>query len=462
MLLDKLKIYTASDAVPMHMPGHKRNMTAFPWLGELGGRLDITEIDGFDNLNDPQEIFAELEERVAKLWGADRSICLVNGSTAGVLSAVRAALERGGELLMARGSHKSVYHAAELTGVTAHYLTPHIDIESGIWGSVTAEDVARALDGHPDVRLTAITSPTYEGVISDVRAIADVCHERGVVLFVDEAHGAHLGFGGFPENSVRCGADLVVQSLHKTLPSLNQTAVLHINGDRVDPLDVRRNTSMFQTSSPSYILASSVDGCVRYLEREGGSAADRWLAARRKFDEDVRGLCNLRVYRGGDTVYKLDPSKIVISSAGCGISGAELMEVFRNKFNIELEMAGVDYVVAMTGMGDTEETLRRLAQAVCDADRMCRRCGDIPSPHGFALPERRMTAHEAIAASGEFCRVADALGRVSAEYVWAYPPGVPLLVPGEVIDEDVIQKITSGRILHSTRGDVPGRILCIC
>ena len=462
MLLDKLKKYSASGAVPMHMPGHKRNMAAFPWLGELGGELDITEIDGFDNLNDPQDIFSELEARVARLWGADRSICLVNGSTVGVLSAVRAALERGGELLIARGSHKSVYHAAELMDATVHYLMPRVDTESGIWDSVTADDVAKALDEHPGVRLVAVTSPTYEGVISDVRAIADVCHERGVVLFVDEAHGAHLGFGGFPENSLRCGADLVVQSLHKTLPSLNQTAVLHINGDRVDPLDVRRNTGIFQTSSPSYILAASIDGCIRYLEREGESAAARWLSARRQFDEDVRGLRNLHIYHGGESVFELDPSKIVISSAGCDISGAGLMELFRKKFSIELEMAGIDYVVAMTGVGDTDETLRRLAQAVCEADVMCRRSGDAPSPRGFTLPERRMKAHEAIASPCEFCRIADAGGRVSAEYVWAYPPGVPLIVPGEVIDDDVIRAISPGGNLHSTRGGVPDRILCVC
>lgn len=460
-LLEKLKNYTASDALPMHMPGHKRNTDAFPWLKALGGGLDITEIDGFDNLNEPEELFRELEIRAAKLWGAKESICLVNGSTGGVLTAVRAALERGGELLTVRGSHKSVYHAAEIVGAGVHYLVPKIDPDFGIWSSVTAEEVAEALDAHPNVRLVAITSPTYEGVISDVRAIAGVCHARGVALLVDEAHGAHLGFGGFPESAVRCGADLVVQSLHKTLPCLTQTAILHVNGGLVDPADVRRNAAMFQSSSPSYLLTASIDGCVRYLEQEGAAAAERWQSLLEEFYESIRGLRNLRVLREKEGFFARDPSKLVVSAAGTDLDGAGLMQILREQFHIELEMAHGDYIVAMTGMGDTPETLRRFSKALHAVDQMCRRTGLPAKAEGFSLPEQRMPIHKAVAAPGEFCPVAEAVGKVSGEYVWAYPPGTPLLVPGEMLDERTVQAVLSGVNLHSTRGGVPERIFCV-
>ncbi len=457
-LLDKLRQYSDSGALAMHMPGHKRNTEDFAWLAPLGARFDITEIDGFDNLNDPQELFARLEERAARLWGAKQSICLVNGSTAGVLAAIRAAVPSGGEILLARNSHKSVYHAAELADAKPHYLLPSADPQTGIFGSVSAAEVAQALDAHPNVRLVAVTSPTYEGVISDVRRIADVCHARGALLFVDEAHGAHLGFGGFPESAVRCGADLVVQSLHKTLPSLTQTAILHVNGERIDPARVRRNTVIFQSSSPSYLLSASIDGCVNYLERQGTAAAERWLAARAEFDRAAESLAHLCIWQGGQTVFAQDPSKIVVFCADADLTGRELAGIFREQFRIEVEMAHECYVVAMTGMGDTAQSLRRFADAVCAIDRTCRK-GGLPRPvQPFVLPEKRLSVGEALASPGAFCPLAEAVGQVSGEYVWAYPPGIPVLVPGEVIGEGMLGEAEK---LHSDRGQLPKRIFCV-
>ncbi len=455
-LLEQLKRYAASGALPMHMPGHKRNTAAFPWLAELGGALDITEIDGFDNLNDPRGLFRDLEARAARLWGARESVCLVNGSTAGVLSAVRSSLERGGSLLLFRGCHKSVYHAAELVGAETYYLTPEIDRALGVWGSVTPEAVPAALEAHPDVRLVAVTSPTYEGVISDIRSIAAACHARGVPLLVDEAHGAHLGFSGFPESAVACGADLVVQSLHKTLSSLTQTAVLHICGNLVDPADVRRNAAMFQSSSPSYLLSASIAGCVDFLEREGGAAADRWLELLAHFRENVRELRRIRLWDGG-SAFAFDQSKLVLSAEG--LTGEALMDILRERFGIELEMAAGRYALAMTGIGDTEETLSRLAEALVQLDNVCETASPSFPVQDFSLPEKRLSIRAALAAPGAFFPAKEALGQVSGEYLWRYPPGAPLLVPGEVVDEGVLREL--GGNLRSTRGGAPERIFCV-
>ncbi len=459
-LLEKLQRYAASGALPMHMPGHKRNTQAFPWLGELGAGLDITEIDGFDNLNEPRTLFADLERRAARLWGAEESICLVNGSTAGVLAAIRAALGRGGELLLFRGSHRSAYHAAELVGAKLHYLTPALAPDCGIWGSVTAEEVDRALAAHPGVRLVGITSPTYEGVLSDVKAIAAVCHARGVPLLVDEAHGAHLGFGGFPAGAVACGADLVVQSLHKTLPSLTQTAVLHVSGGLVEPHEVRRNVAIFQSSSPSYLLAASIDGCIGFLEREGNAQAARWLADLAAFRASLGDLKHLKLLTGGEAVFDFDPSKLVLSTAGTALTGAALMERLRAEFHIELEMACDQYALAMTGMGDTADSLARLAEAVRALDSRCERAPS-KAPGNIPLPEKRLEIFEAAAHPGAFCPVEAAEGKISGEYVWAYPPGSPLLAPGEVIGAETAAALATDPSLHSTRGELPQRIFVL-
>ncbi len=460
MLKDELEKYSAGNTLPMHMPGHKRNIAAFPWLAPLGGALDITEIDGFDDLNAPESFFASLERRASALRGADETVCLVNGSTSAVLAAVTSALSRGGALLMCRASHKSLYHAAELSRSPVYYLEPRMCAGFGVPASVTAGEVACALDLHPDVRLAAVTSPTYEGVISDIKGIASVCHERGVTLFVDGAHGAHLGLGGFPKSAVTEGADLVAESLHKTLPSLTQTALLHINHGFADSADVRRRAAIFQSSSPSYILSASIDGCVLYLEREGEAAASRWLKSLRRFEDASRALSHLRLFTGGEGVFARDPSKLLFSAAGTDLSGSDLMRILRTKYHIEPEMACGDNVLAMTGMGDTEDSLARFFHAIEEIDRSCR-TGKSEAVSPPRIPERCIFAYEAAVRECEPVPLCEAVGRISAEYVWAYPPGIPYLVPGEVIDDALMRMISSQDKLHSTRKRLPIEIFCL-
>lgn len=444
----------------MHMPGHKRNTEAFPWLSGMAER-DITEIEGFDNLNDPEEGFAAMERTAAGLWGADASIALVNGSTLGILASVLSVLEGGGELLMCRASHRSVYHAAQLAGARTRYLAPARDPVWGVPLSVTPEAVAEALDRYPDVRLVCVTSPTYEGVLSDTAAIARVCHERGVPLLVDEAHGAHLGFGGFPKSSVTGMADLVVQSLHKTLPSLTQTALLHVNRGLVEPERVRRAVSMLQTSSPSYPLSTSIERCVEYMSLHGDQAAARWLAALSAFRIGAEKLQNIRLFTGGENVFALDPSKLLL------MGDQSLGEALRRDYKIEPEYTRGPLTLCMTGLGDTGETLSTLLDALTALD--CRLPPASPAPlPAHALPEQVMPIHDAIRAPGRLLPLREALGRVSGEYAWLYPPGVPCLVPGELVDEGVLETLKTADGLHFTHKhdanlifsvDLPGKMV---
>ena len=267
-LTERLGQYAASDAYPFHMPGHKRRPGALG--GALPEALDITEIDGFDDLHDPEGVLAEAMERAARLYGSKKARFLVNGSTCGILAGIHAAAPRGSTVLVARNCHKSVYHAIELLDLRPVYLAPRLDVRSGVAGSIDPAEVETALAAHPDAKLVVITSPTYEGVMSELPGIALRCRRAGVPLLVDEAHGAHFGLrGGFAASATGC-ADLVVQSLHKTLPSPTQTALLHWNSDLIPFEAVEHGLDIFETSSPSYPLMAAMHGAVR----SGGLGAE--------------------------------------------------------------------------------------------------------------------------------------------------------------------------------------------
>ncbi len=440
-ILETLEYYVNQGHLPMHMPGHKRNLLA-PYLDTLCARLDITEIDGFDNLHAPQGLLWEAQSRAAALWGADESYFLVNGSSGGILAGLYAATRRGDEILVARNVHKSVFHAIELCGLIPHFFLPPVIPGTDIFGGI--RDVRQAIAAHPGVKLLLLTSPTYEGALSDLAGIRQICHENGIFLMVDEAHGAHLGLGGgFPEGAVKAGADLVVQSLHKTLPSLTQTAILHRNGSRVSPERLRHALSVFQTSSPSYLLMASIDGCVRLLAQQPELLA-QWREALDEFH--ALSLKQLRIGLG----VPCDPGKLVIS----GCSGYALADALRHRFSIEVEMAAPGYALAMTGAGDTKDTLRRLADALGALDGSLPENRE-PAMSVPAIPEMVMASGDALACTVEFVPPKKAVGRIAGEYLWAYPPGIPLLTPGERIG-----RLPTGQI-QSTYGRFPDFIAVV-
>ncbi len=479
-LLERLTEYAGSDAYPFHMPGHKRREIPD---GIPGGfpdpyGIDITEIDGFDNLHHAEGILKDAMETAAAIYGADRSWYLVNGSTCGILSAVFATTENGGKILTARNCHKAVYHAICLNRLEAEYLYPEEITEFGINGGIRAEDVRKALEkdamrcagNSGDVRgkitkiqAVLITSPTYEGVVSDIRAIADAAHEYGIPLIVDEAHGAHLEYAdqchSFPKSALEYGADIVIQSLHKTLPCFTQTAILHVKGKLVDQDRISRDLSMFQTSSPSYLFMAGTERCIRYMDGDGRNEMIRYEKRLERFMERMEGLQVLEVldreicgkYR---TVAGWDPSKIVVSTMRAeDFHGEELAETLRRKYHLEMEMTAPEYVIAMTSLMDTEEGFERLGTALLEIDGVLRRRMESgrkekaasETPEGLesklSHPVRRMLICEAMDADTERTAFQDTVGKVSAEFVYLYPPGIPIIAPGEVFTDAIVEKI---------------------
>ncbi|MBR4724147.1 MAG: aminotransferase class I/II-fold pyridoxal phosphate-dependent enzyme [Clostridia bacterium] len=427
-LLEKLE---KINKTPMHMPGHKRNGKRFPYLKGFAD-IDVTEIDGFDNLHNAAGILKDSMENAARYRGADAAFYLINGTTCGILASVCAVLNENDKVIMARNCHKSVYNGIELAGAEPIFVYPERNSRYGISGSVNPCDVALKIEENPDAKLVIVTSPTYEGVISDIEEICKIAHSKSIPVLVDAAHGAHLGFYGFCEGAVHQGADICVESLHKTLPSLTQTAICYILGNLVSKEKLSEKLAVFETSSPSYILLSSIDSCIKAVNSNGHIFKD-WNKNLDCFYDKVKYLENIEILKKESGFFDFDRSKIVIFPKNQ--SGAELAKTLRNE-NIEPEMTAPRYVICMTGAGDTKRSLKRLASALYKADK--KRKGAI-KPHSYSGygQNSEMSFKTALKSEKVLCGFSYAEGKISGGYVWAYPPGVPVLVPGDKISREI-------------------------
>lgn len=457
-LYNKLNTYSNSDVYPFHMPGHKRKveLEASPYS------YDITEIDGFDNLHHAKGILKESMDMATKFYGTKRTYYLVNGSTCGLLSAVSACVKQEGMLIMARNCHKAVYNSVYLGRLRAKYVYPRQIEGMSMSGGIHPRDVEELLKEYPNVEAVIITSPTYEGVVSYIQAIAKVVHRHNIPLIVDEAHGAHFSMSGyFPKSAIECGADIVIQSVHKTLPSMTQTALLHVCSDRVDMGKLERYLSIYQSSSPSYVLMASIDSCLRDIIDKGPLGFIQYEENLIKFREKAQKLTHIRLLDkmvlGKGAAYELDEGKLVIIVDSKTYTGHDLYEELLTKYHLQMEMAASDYVIAMTSVADTEEGFDRLYNALEEIDRSIRireGYGNSKLPEAknrtqlneavYNMPNSRkqavvcMEVWEALNSETEVVEFARSSGRISREYIYLYPPGIPIVVPGEMIDGNII------------------------
>ena len=461
-----IQMLSALKRVPMHMPGHKRDLAEFPWLSVPCGAWDVTEIAGFDDLYAPNGVLGDLLGRVAALWGSRRAFLSVNGSTGALFAALSLFKDRG--VLAARNCHRSVFAAAQQLGIRTEYLMPDVAEGQGIFGSVSAAETAKRLD-ETGCGAVVITSPTYEGVLSDIASVAREAHARGAVLIVDCAHGAHLGLSdAFPDGGVREGADIVVSSLHKTLPALTQTAVLHVCSERVSADDAAAAIAAFCTSSPSYVLMASVEGAVGYLEKKAAEKERELVGMLSSFRAKTASLKHLKVFDGErdkcTSIFKTDVSKIYIDCKNCDLSGYELKRRLLDEAGIELESASLRGAIAYATVADKAEDLDLLARAL---ERIDLECGEGEKSE-MSLPVPGEKTMEMSAAAGMPWRkvsFADAVGCVAAEGVWVYPPGVPVLLPGERVTAEAAEFLAAaereGAEVSSGRGAARGSVRVI-
>lgn len=472
-MLGKLEAYSKENIVPMHMPGAKRN-------SELIGRymddmpapyeIDITEIDGFDNMHNADGMIKKAFEKTAALYGADESLFLVNGSTAGNMAAICGVTDKGDSIIVARNCHISVYNAIILGELDAIYVYPQYDDEYGYYKGISLREIKDAVEKNEsigkDIKAVVITSPTYEGNVSDIKNIAAYLHEHNIPLIVDEAHGAHFKFScEFPQTAVEQGADIVINSVHKTLPSLTQTAVMHINYGYVNVSKVKRYWNIYQSTSPSYILMGSIDRCMSIIEKDGEYLFENYISKLKILRNKLGQLKNIKLIDSDDI------SKIVI---GCD-NAKKLYDILLNEYGIQLEMSSLKYAIAMTSIFDSAEYYDRFYNALCEIDRRYNANNINNSANNnqnyaerynifnntSSIKKADIKVNIADFKNEALMSIAKALnegdkngydkimmndsslyGRISAKMVYVYPPGIPILCPGEIISENVVNIIS--------------------
>ncbi len=455
--------------LPMHMPGHKRNTLLAPYLKTLAADLDITEIKGFDHLHAAGGILRDGMEQAAEVFGARHSFFLINGSTVGILAAIRAVTSPGDSVLMSRNCHRSVYHALAINNLRPYFIYPQTNLRYQIMASLSVKKIEDTIARHSDARVLIITCPTYEGVMSNLSEIIHAAHRHGLTVIVDEAHGAHLGFSSyFPSGAVSAGADIVIQSLHKTMPSLTQTALAHVRTPSLAH-EMRRQLSVFETTSPSFLLLASIDSCVRLIKEKGPELFENWAQALEAFQQKTLGLKHLRVLGYGkergkslDNIFALDPSKVFISTLNSNINGHELAEIMRNEHSTEPEMINPQGVLAMTGMGDTVETMERFGDSLLLIDKKLTPAKSVKVP--LMAPQVQSAVPLATAERAPFiCMpIEESEGYVLAENITVYPPGIPVVIPGEVMNAEAVRYLlaaqATGNTILRSRSDLDGQL----
>ena len=441
MLDTKLRDYADTDTYPFHMPGHKRNMAGFknPY------NIDITEITGFDDLHHADGIIKEAQQRAAKLYEADRCYYLVNGSTCGILSAISATTKKGDKIIVARNCHKSVYHALYLRELQPVYVYPEVS-DYNIQGQIRKEDIQEILEQNTDIKAVIITSPTYDGVVSDIAEIAKLVHAYNIPLIVDEAHGAHFGLDeSMPQNAINLGADCVIVSIHKTLPAFTQTALLLVNEGKADCQKIEEFLDIYETSSPSYILMAGIEKCIRIMtenSKELFAVLNQNLDGFYKKMQALQKLHVLIEEDFKDKAFEFDRTKILISTENTDITGHQLKEILTDRYQIELEMSCENYALAIATVMDEEDGFRRLAEALIEIDSNCNiQKTSCSIREIYTKPVRKYEIHQTDNFFKEKAYLQQAEGKISSEYIYFYPPGIPILVPGERINSQNIKAI---------------------
>ena len=445
--------------VSFHMPGHKGSrIYRENGYGDFLDKImdcDITEIPGADNLFQTEGIIAETMKRYEKLYGVKKSYLLVNGSSGGLIAAILACVRPGGKLIMARNSHKSIFNALGLASIEPVYAYPEEAEGCGILGEITAEEVARCIDENPEAEAVILPSPNYYGICSDIKAIAEEVHKRGKVLIVDQAHGAHLKFfgkyggagaalcGAFPESAEEQSADIVINSIHKTLASFTQSALLNLASDRVNPFLLEDKLQTIESSSPSYPMMATLDINADLLENAGERLIRRWADNLDYFYAEAGKIPGLSVLMPKN----LDRTKLNIDMSAYGINGNQLEEMLMER-DIFIELVTGNIVMCMTGIGNTRRDYERLLAAL--AEIAAQRQAEFKENAVHKRIEQpqvltRILEQRAVPAEKVFVPLKDAAGRVCASSIIPYPPGIPIVCPGEVIDEDVIEYIRERR-----------------
>jgi arginine/lysine/ornithine decarboxylase len=434
--------------VPFDVPGHKRgrgNPELRELLGERCVSLDVNSMKPLDNLCHPMSVIKEAEELAAEAFGADHAFFMVGGTTSSVQSMVMAACRAGEKIILPRNVHKSVINALILNGAVPVYVDPKVDEKLGISLGMELDDLHQAILDNPDAVCVLVNNPTYYGICSDLRGIVKLAHEHDMLVLVDEAHGTHLYFGkNLPVNAMAAGADMASVSMHKSGGSLTQSSLLLVN-KTVNWEYVSQIINLTQTTSASYLLLSSLDISRRNLALRGEESFAKVVEMAEYAREEINEIGGYYAYGrelvNGNSVYDFDVTKLSVYTRDIGLAGIEVYDLLRDEYDIQIEFGDITNVLAYISIGDRIQDIERLVGALADIKRLYSKDPAHMLKSEYISPKVCVSPQKAFYSDKESLPIRDTAGRICAEFVMCYPPGIPILAPGELITDQIIEYI---------------------
>ncbi|GGL58664.1 aminotransferase class I/II-fold pyridoxal phosphate-dependent enzyme [Sporolactobacillus putidus] len=471
-VLEALNRYKSMRVVPFDVPGHKRgkgNRELTDFLGERCLTVDVNSMKPLDNLCHPVSVIKEAEELAAEAFGARHAFFMVNGTTSAVQSMVMSACKRGDKIIMPRNVHRSAINALILSGASPVYVNPGVHTDLGISLGMSLGDVKQAIIENPDAKAILINNPTYYGICSNLKAITELVHKHHMLVLVDEAHGTHFYFGrNLPPSAMSVGADMAAVSMHKSGGSLTQSSLLLINND-VSEGYVRQIINLTQTTSGSYLLISSLDISRRNLALRGDEifqgVADMAAYAREEVNHIGGYYAFSRELVNGNTICDFDVTKLSIHTLDIGLAGIEVYDLLRDEYDIQIEFGDIGNILAYLSIGDRKLDLERLVSALSEIKRRYAKDKTGMLSQEYIKPQIILAPAEAFYAESESLPLEQSVGRVCSEFVMCYPPGIPILAPGEKITAEILEYIqyakAKGSFLTGTQDSLVNQIRTI-
>lgn len=447
-LFEALKNYHSRNVIPFDVPGHKHG-AGLPELADYIGKkvleIDVNAMECLDNISNPIGVIKEAEELAARAYGASNAFFLVNGTTSGVQAMIMAACRPGEKIILPRNAHKSAVAGLILSGAIPVYIQPEINEGLGIAMGITQESVKDTIANHPDARAIFVIHPTYYGAVSDLEAIIEIAHRHEMAVLVDEAHGAHFHFHPqLPHSAMQLGADASASSTHKTGGSLTQSSLLLLKDSLLDPSYMKTTLNLTQTTSASYLLMTSIDIARKQLATRGKDILDRLLLTVRRAKQELNAVDGLYAFGseliGTPGVFHFDDTKLGINVRKLGLSGYETEKLLRDEHNIQVELADMYNILAITAVGDNDGSVASLVQALKSIAKQNSNGKVRRITRGMLKnPEVVVSPRDAYYSIKKPVKLGDAVGCVSGESIMAYPPGIPLVTPGEMITDEIVE-----------------------
>lgn len=447
-IYEALEQFRRMRIVPFDVPGHKRGR-GNPELSELLGdrcvNIDVNSMKPLDNLCHPVSVIKAAEELAAEAFGAAHTFLMVGGTTSAVQSMALACCKKGDKIIMPRNVHRSIINALVLCGARPVYVNPDVDRHLGISLGMKVEQVEQAIRDNPDAVAVFVNNPTYYGICSDLRTIVEAAHSHGMKVLVDEAHGTHFYFGeNFPVTAMAAGADMASVSMHKSGGSLTQSSLLLVGKD-MHPGYVRQIINLTQTTSASYLLLSSLDISRRNLALRGREAFAKVAELAEYAREEINRIGGYYAFGdelvNRDSIFDFDPTKLSVHTLDIGLAGIEVYDILRDEYDIQIEFGDLGNMLAYLSIGDRKQEVERLVSALADIKRRYQKDKTGMLSQEYIPPRVVMTPQESFYAPKEQLPIQETEGRICSEFVMCYPPGIPILAPGEEITDEIIEYI---------------------